>query len=724
MFAKVVCIVTLTLSILIRLIGGSTYAWICHYIPMDDCNNLVSLSLLGSIYPYILVYLNHFKPWITSGIRISIRRREKLYRKFIKAKDEAIKKEYHNQYKDLRNRILNLCRQSKNNYYQIYFTENAKNLQQTWKGIENIININNKSNGQPKSIVVDNLVCTDQKKIANHFNDYFSTIADKLQSKIYHEGHDFKKYLFDSNHNSFFLRPTNGNEIIQVIMEFNVNKSNGPNSIPTEILHLIKGLIADPLSHVINLSFSEGIYLERLKISKTVPFFKNKGNNMECENYRPISLLSNINKIVEKLMHERLYAFLNSFDCIYEHQFGFRNKHSTNHALVSLTEDIRSALDNNEIACGVFIDLQKAFDTVSNDILLHKLNHYGIRGIANEWFSSYLSNRKQYVSINGHNSNEACMPYGVPQGSVLGPLLFLIYINDLHKAINYSKTRHFADDTNLIIKGKSPKKLQKQVNLDLRSLCNWLKANKISLNASKTELLIFRHPNKKFDFDFRLKIDGKRLISSKYVKYLGVLIDEHLNWTFHLNVLCTKLSRANGMLARIRHFVSQITIRSIYYGIFHTLRSYSTQIWGQLSDNQLNRIQTLQNKAIRIINFAEYKESASPLFRKSKILKVSDIVNVQNLLLVFDCVKGQLPTALSNIFIPVKNTHTYGTRGAKNCKILVPAANTTIYGLRSIKYQSIQVWNYMITQYSNTNFIEKSKNVCKRIATNHYIDTY
>ena len=448
-------------------------------------------------------------------------------------------------YKDLRNRILNLCMQSKNNYYQIYFTENAKNLQQTWKGIKNIININNKSNSQPKSIVVDNLVCTDQKKIANHFNDYFSTIADKLQSKIYHEGDDFKKYLFDSNHNCFFLRPTNGKEIIQVIMEFNDNKSNGPNSIPTEILHLIKGLIADPLSHVINLSFSEGIYLERLKISKTVPFFKNKGNNMECENYRPISLLSNINKIVEKLMHERLYAFLNSFDCIYKHQFGFRNKHSTNHALVSLTEDIRSALDNNEIACGVFIDLQKAFDTVSHDILLHKLNHYGIRGIANDWFSSHLSNRKQYVSINGHNSNEACMPYGVPQGSVLGPLLFLIYINDLHKAINYSKTRHFADDTNLIIKGKSPKKLQKQLNLDLRSLCNWLKANKISLNVSKTELLIFRHPNKKIDFDFRLKIDGKRLISNKYVKYLGVLIDEHLNWTFHLNVLCTKLSRAN-----------------------------------------------------------------------------------------------------------------------------------------------------------------------------------
>ena len=231
----------------------------------------------------------------------------------------------------------------------------------------------------------------------------------------------------------------------------------------------------------------------------------------------------------------------------------------------------------------------------------------------------------------------------------------------------------------------SYKKLQKQLNLDLRSLCNSLNANKISLNASKTELLIFRHPNKKNDFEFRLKIDGKRLISSKYVKYLSVLIDEHLNWIFHLNVLCTKLSRANGMLARIRHLVSQNTIRSICYGIFHSLPSYSTQVWGQLSDNQLNRIQTLQNKAIRIINFADYKASASPLYRKSNILEVSDIVNVQNLLLVFDCVKGRLPTALSNISIPVKNTHTYGTRGAKNCKIFVPSANTTMYGLRSIK---------------------------------------
>ena len=163
-----------------------------------------------------------------------------------------------------------------------------------------------------------------------------------------------------------------------------------------------------------------------------------------------------------------MYNFLSIHNCIYDLQFGFRNKHSTNHALLSLTEDIRNALDNNYFAIGVFIDLQKAFDTVDHEILLHKLNYYGIRGIANSWFKTYLSDRRQYVSINGVDSNEVTMQFGVPQGSVLGPLLFLIYINDLNTAIKYCTTRHFADDTNLLIKNKSLKQLKKHLNLDLR----------------------------------------------------------------------------------------------------------------------------------------------------------------------------------------------------------------------------------------------------------------
>ena len=227
-------------------------------------------------------------------------------------------------------------------------------------------------------------------------------------------------------------------------------------------------------------------------------------------------------------MHKRLYSFLEHQGTIFEKQFGFRKKHSTTHALVDLTEDIRLAIDNNQFSCGVFIDLQKAFDTVDHDILLKKLDHYGVRGVANKWFQSYRKNRSQHVSISGFDSNLKKVQYGVPQGSVLGPLLFLIYINDLHKAIKFSKTRHFADDTNLLINNSSLKQIKKDLNYDLRQLCKWLKANKISLNCRKTELIIFRHPNKQLNYDLKTKIDGKKLIPTDTVKYLGIILDPHL----------------------------------------------------------------------------------------------------------------------------------------------------------------------------------------------------
>ena len=177
------------------------------------------------------------------------------------------------------------------------------------------------------------------------------------------------------------------------------------------------------------------------------------------ENYRPISLLSNINKILEKIIFKRLYSFLEETNSIYNLQFGFRQRHSTNHALLCMTQQIKDIIDNVNIAIGVFVDFQKAFDTVNHKILLRKLEHYGVRGVTNDWFSSYLSKRSQYVKINGSESKISKIDHGVPQGSVLGPLLFLVYINDLHTCIHHSTVRHFADDTNLLQGSKGIKPL-------------------------------------------------------------------------------------------------------------------------------------------------------------------------------------------------------------------------------------------------------------------------
>ena len=232
---------------------------------------------------------------------------------------------------------------------------------------------------------------------------------------------------------------------------------------------LLKNDISSQLSKIFNISFSSGVFPPILKTAKVIPVHK-KDSKLDFSNYRPISLLSNIEKFLERLMYNRIYKLFPDNNFIYSLQFGFRQKYSTVHAVISLKENIRKRLDEGIIGCGIFVDLQKAFDTVEHDILLSKLEHYVIRGLANEWFKSYLSNRKQYVAINGYDSNLADAKFGVPQGPLLGLLLFLIYSNDLNQALKFCKVHHFAYDTNLIHFSKSVYRLNKYVNLDLKNL--------------------------------------------------------------------------------------------------------------------------------------------------------------------------------------------------------------------------------------------------------------
>ena len=574
------------------------------------------------------------KPWITPGILNSIKRRDLLLNKFIKAPDGVLKNELHKQYKILRNKIVALLRLSKNNHYRTYFRSNSSDIKKTWKGIKSIINLRDASNNLPTSMLINNINESDPTKIAEGFNNHYASVAKKLQDKIHSNNTNFTKYLTDRVDANFLFRSADTEEIIRIISSFVNSKASGPNSIPTEVLKLLAPILCFPLKEIINISFATGIYPDKLKLAEIIPVYKNKGDPHLVINYRPISLLSNINKIFEKLVHERLYCFLEMHECIFELQFGFRTKHSTNHALISLTEMVRNALDNSNFACGIFVDFQKAFDTVDHNILLQKLEHYGIRGLANNWFKSYLSNRKQYVSINGFHSNTLPMDYGVPQGSVLGPLLFLLYINDLHNAIRHSVVHHFADDTNLLYVNKNLKTIQNKVNQDLKSLCTWLRANKISLNASKTELIIFRDPRKKFTSDLKLKIDGKKLIPSSSVKYLGIYLDCHLNWHVHRAELSVKLSRATGMLSKIRYYVSKETLHMVYYGIFSSLLTYGSQVWGQ-QNAITKKLQILQNKALRIMYFQPPRTSATPLLKMSNILKINDYINLQNFLLTY-----------------------------------------------------------------------------------------
>ena len=341
---------------------------------------------------------------------------------------------------------------------------------------------------------------------------------------------------------------------------------------------------------------------------------------------------------------------------IYDLKFGFRLKYSALHALIHIPDKIRQQLVNGDFACGIFVDLQKAVD---HDILRQKLNHYGIRGVAKICFLSFLQNRSQYDSINGLNSKLEHIHCGVLQGSIIEPSLFFIFINDLYCAIRYCSVHHILDEENLLNNKNSVKRRNKQVNQDLKNLRNWLNANKIFLNVSKTKFVLFKSLGKLTNVPLKLKLNGKRLYPTNSVKYL-INIDEKLNWKQQISNIAIKLNKANGVSSKLRHFIDRTTLKSIYHAIFEPHLYYSSLVWTQIS-NSVKRLFVLQKKFLWIIYFLNNNAHASPLFRELNILKLPDGISQENCLFINKYFNKCLCTIFKNWFTISSDFHTYST---------------------------------------------------------------
>ena len=376
---------------------------------------------------------------------------------------------------------------------------------------------------------------------------------------------------------------------------------------------------------------------------------------------------------------------------------------TTNHAIISLTEGIKTSLDSGQLVAGVFLDLRKAFDTVNHEILIQKLLRYGFRGKAASLLKSFLGNRRQYVSINGYDSEILDIKCGIPQGSTLGPLLFLLYINDLRFCLEKSQASHFADDTCMTFKHRSLKVLEFTFNRDLENVSTWLKANRLSLNVEKTKLLIFHSKHKMVDeSSVGIKLSGHNLKPSDDAKYLGMMLDKNLSWDSHIHNLRNKLGRANGVISKLRHFVPVNILTSIYYAIFHSQVLYGCNSWSLTSFKNIDAISVLQKKCIRIMNFAPYNSHSNGLFLSNNIVKLTDTLRNEKIKLAFLFQRNFLPVDLMSLFH--RNENKYNTRNMSKGGLCIPKINSTVYGERTLRFSVPSLWNEFIKYNDVNNF--------------------
>ncbi len=469
---------------------------------------------------------------------------------------------------------------------------------------------------------------------------------------------------------------------------------------------------------------STGTVPDRLKIAKIVPIYK-KGSITEISNYRPISLLSIFDKILEKIVNKRLLGFLNKHDILYTHQYGFRSNHSTTFAVIDAIDAIYGYLDRNEYVIGTFFDLSKAFDTVNHDILLHKLQLYGIRGIANQWFASYLSNREQYVSIDKTNSQRIKVKHGVPQGSVLGPLLFILYINDISKCIPNHEIKLFADDTNLFTHGKDIKLLVSQTNTLLSELNIWFITNKLSLNADKTYYSVYSptkpvclsvySPTKPVCLkqeNLELSINRLTLEQVKICKYLGVIIDEELSWKDHIKYVIKKIVKFASIFYKLRSLIPSYCLKQIYYALVHSHILYAVEIYANTFITYIDPLIKVNNKLLRILQNKPWRTPVKSLYHTYSTLPVPDLHKLQLLCLVhrFLYNNAELPVMFQNYFILNCDVHTYGTRSCD--KLHVSGVNKQ-FGLKSVKVKSCRLWNSLPKYVTQIVCLRKFKNAVK-----------
>ena len=611
------------------------------------------------------------EPWVSPGLLISIKKCKKLYRTHLRNRN--CKKTY-DKYVAYNTKLKKVKRHAKKHYYEDQCIEHKNNTKNLWKTINKVVRKTNNKTETVEALKIKNLRSTNGNEIVNEFARYFSTVGEKLANNMPQPHCDVNSYISKvaRNPKSIYLTPVSPAEVHKLICKLKPKLSSGVDDINNKLLKELNDYISGPLAQIINRSLTDGIFPEKMKQAKVVPLFKSKERE-HTTNYRPISLLLTISKILEKVVYSRVYKFLSTTEQLYVSQYGFRKSHSCEHAVGELIANITKGIENGKLTAGIFLDLSKAFDTLEHDVVYKKLELYGLRGVCLDWFKSYLNNRSMLVECKAgetgatYTSESHSVRFGTPQGSCLGPLIFLIFCNDLQKHLMFLSCIQFADDTTLYITHTKLDYIRFCIETDLNTLQDWFLANKLTLNVGKSVCILFgqRHTCTE---PLNISLGTENIPQCKSTKFLGMWIDESLNWNEHVTKIILKLKSRLNLLKVGKNLLSQHALRVMYFAQLHSVMTYGIVMWGGLTSQcNLNKIQKIQNACVRIIERQRCASQKSS-FSNLRILSVSQTIDLELQKLWHKYQLGLLPPGLKEIMSSdhkrqtLLKDHRYNTR--------------------------------------------------------------
>ena len=626
---------------------------------------------------------------MTPEWRRAIRLRNRLWKKYTRQHSESSWSDYKKQ----RNVCTSLRRKAIGCYFQSKAHDSVTKPKKFWKFFGPIFRTKH-SHSNDINLIEDNNFLGDKQQIASVFNDYFVNIASnvhELKNDLFSNGFcdhpsifHIKSFMQNNDcSDNFSFKPTNRVVVMGVIQELSSSKAAGYDNIPVRLVKDGAGIIADPLAKLFNISISSGGYPTLWKYGQVTPVFKKGDENLKS-NYRPITVLVSFNNIFERILSIQLCGYFQ--DKLSPYLSAYRKYHSCQTALLRLLEELRTALDSKEHAAMVGIDLSKAFDCLPHELLLSKLKAYGLSENSVKLLASYLGNRFQRVKIGDTYSSWLSLCKGVPQGSVLGPLLFNIFLNDLLFLTTKSNINSYADDTQLFLHGLNPTTTQTLLQSDLTLVSDWFQANGMTTNPSKCLSMWFgTNAN-----DLSVSLNGIIIDAVNTMQLLGVSIDRDLNFNVHVKETIRKVSCKLQVLKRYKHFIPIYAKKRLYLAYFLPYLTYCSTVWFHCGKRNADKIEKLNESILRFV-FNDFNSSYEKLLQEInqpslRARRINDM-----LILVFLALNDAAPSYISRLF--TERQTNIGLRGKR--RLVIPRVNTTNYGLHSFRYHASKLWNLL-----------------------------